>query len=113
MKHRQYPKFPLDSISGRVALLLGVLNQQVTDVELKDAMLHDTQPRPHVKPVVVEGIRFASVTDAAHWLYRHRPALAHSRTGLMAGESAAIDRLKKRVSRWATQDCWAGYYWAE
>lgn len=113
MKHRKYPLFPLTSQSGRMALLLGIRNGHVTMPELEAAILQDSLPRPHRKPVVAEGQRFASVTDAAHWLYRTRPELSARKPGVMAGQAAGIMRLQKRIARMATQDCWEGYYWSE
>lgn len=103
-------KFPLSSQAGRVALLAGVLAGHVGKEEIRNAMVQDTEKRPRSKPVVAWDRRFESVTQAAHWAVRWRPEVAGR--GVVAGDHAALERVRKMISTRATQDCWAGFYWS-
>lgn len=100
-------RFPLTSVAGRTALLIGLTAGTVGRKELEAAVLLDNQPRPYLKPVVVEGIRFKSITAAALHLVKaerklKRPAYA-----------ARVKALQTRIARWCNENTVPGYYWAE
>jgi len=113
MNKVKHSTFALSTSSNRIALLLGIHAGTVTAAELEQAVLMDTEARLQRKPVVAEGRRFDSVTDAAHWIYRVRPELRSVQAGTQGGEHAAINRLIKRISRYATADNREGYFWTE
>lgn len=102
------PVFPLASSCNRIALLTGIVAGTVPNAEIEAAVLKDTEKRKRNKPVVAEGIRFDSVTDAA------RHMVAQSRMRLSKDDYFdLVQRKMKKISRMCTQDCWEGYYWAE
>lgn len=100
--------FPLASSANRIALLTGILAGTVGEREVEHAVLKDTETRRRAKPVVVEGIRFDSVTDAAKYMVLQ--------TGTRMNKDRfyhSVQSQIKRISRMCSQDCWEGYYWAE
>ena len=111
IKIKTYPDFPLTSTCNRMALLLGIHHGQVPTEQLETAIIQDSGPRPYRKAVVVEGRRFDSVTDAAHWVSRTQPNMRNLQNGNHTGDHATIQRLVKRISRWCTDDNRDGYYW--
>jgi hypothetical protein len=96
-------QFPLAQSAMRVALLAGILAGFVQDQEIKDAVLLDTEPRPHKKPVVAWGIRFDSIILAAEYAKR-RFAYTEKRT---------LNGWRLRIAKMCNQDAWEGFYWAE
>jgi len=102
MTDRIQPRvFPLTRQSGRVALLLGVLDGHVGVQELQAAVALDVEPRPHRRPVMAWGRRFESITQAAAEAARRQP-------GVMTARS-----WQRWVKQQADADCWAGFYWCE
>jgi len=102
------PVFPLASSSNRIALLTGIVAGTVGKAEITKAVLKDTERRKHKKPVVAEGMYFDSVTDAARFLVSKGVRGLHKDVYFDLVQSKM-----KKISRMCTQDCWAGYYWAE
>jgi hypothetical protein len=109
--------FPLQKSSGRVGLLLGVIDGTVGREEIQAAVLQDTQKREYRKPVVVPRafggeVRFESVTEAAKYLLRHECG----EDGVqLTGQAYArrLDCLQHRISRLCNADDTPHYYWAE
>lgn len=100
--------FPLATSANRIALLTGILAGTVGDREVEAAVLKDTEARRRTKPVVAEGIRFDSVTNAA----KHIVLSQHKRMPKDVFYRSVQSQIK-RISRMCSQDCWEGYYWAE
>lgn len=61
----EHAVFPLASSDTRIAVMVGLCGGTVTREEVEHLTLTDTVARPYRKPVVVEGVRYASVTEAA------------------------------------------------
>jgi len=100
--------FPLATSCNRIALITGIVAGTVPREEVEAAVIKDLERRPHKKPVVAEGIRFDSVTDAAKFIVALQ--------GKRMPKDEFFRRVQgqiKRISRMCTQDCWEGYYWAE
>lgn len=113
-KTKQVPKktpqdFPLQRQAGRVALLSGILCETVGREEIQHAMIVDTGKREYRKPVVVEGIRFQSVVEAARWLVARRPGYVYMTNHEYV---SALNAAKKYITYWCNKDDTEGYYWA-
>lgn len=110
MKKVQPRVFKLARQTERVALLLNIMDGVIMTEQIAEVIKQDVEPRPVRKPVVAFDRRFESVTAAAHWAIRWRPEFCG---GGMNGEHATLERVRKSISRMASQDCWAGFYWSE
>lgn len=99
MRKVKHKEFPLAGQSGRVAILLGVLDGSVKEAEIKHYVSRDVEKRPFRKPVVANGVRYESVTAAAR-------AIAKS------NELNAVEAERKRIAQLCNEDCWVGYYWS-
>lgn len=100
MSKVQYTQFKLSTITGRVGLLTGITAGTVTQEEVEQAVLVDTEKRPYRKPVVAYGRRFGSITAAAEF---------------GCGRNASLNELKAeqaRIRKMCNEDCWAGFYWS-
>lgn len=105
--------FPLARQAARVALLLGILDQTVTNTEIRIWAEQDIQKRPRTKPVVAGGRRYGSVKAAAeglknrnHWLYqeiscRYAPGY----------EAQMMLALARAISYRASCDNVQGFFW--
>ena len=96
-----HKSFPLIRQSNRAALLNGLLTGTTTKRQVVAAIKRDAEPRPHTKPVSMNGLRYDSVTDAAK---------------AMVGARASFNKIeaaRKRIAKWCEEDCWEGYYWCE
>ena len=91
--------FPLASSANRIALLVGVLEGTVPAAQIKAEVEHDSLARPYRKPVVAEGIRFDSVTDAAKAL-------------TMSDDHRVVESRRQQIARWCNADNVDGYYWS-
>lgn len=100
--------FPMASSAHRIAIVSGMLAGTVEKEEAMQEVLHDMTPRAHKKPVVAEGQRYDSVTDAAKFLVLVRGGRSSKEQFFRA-----VQCEQKRIARLCTQDCWDGYYWAE
>lgn len=120
----KYKEFKLTTQAGRVGLLCGLTAGTVTREEVEAAVLQDTEKRPYRKPVVAEGKRYASVTEAATALLSKYEKVATfnkktqaisliSYTEVVANRSKALDALKHRIARLCNADDTEGYYWSE
>ncbi len=99
--------FPLNTVAGRVGLIAGITAGTVSRAEVEAAVLHDVEPRNRRKPVVVEDIRFSSITNAALYLMRQekvKQGMAFTRR---------LDTLKHTIANWCNADTVPGYYWSE
>lgn len=103
--------FPLTKQADRVALLVGITAGTVTRPEVEAAVLHDTAKRPYRKPVVVEHMRFDSVTEAAHYLTA-RPHFVFSSKNPVT-YAKRLDAYKHQIARYCNADNVDGYYWSE
>lgn len=101
-------QFKLTTQAGRMGLLLGISAGTVLRKELEVVALQDAEKRPYRKPVVVEDIRFDSVTEAAEYLLKQ-----HMRRYKVIDVARKLDCYQHMIARKCNQDCWAGYYWAE
>ena len=108
MKKVQNLVFPLASSANRAELINGLMDGVIKHSEAQAALVLDLSPRPHKKPVVAEGTYFPSVTDAAKAIVAQRLKNVSKDIFFKAVQSE-----QKRISRWCSQDCWEGYYWAE
>ncbi len=100
--------FPMASSAHRIAIVSGMLAGTVGRQEAMMNIAQDAVPRAHKKPVVAEGQRYDSVTDAAKFLVLVRGGRSSKEKFFRAVQSE-----QKRIARLCTQDCWEGYYWAE
>lgn len=100
--------YPLTSSANRIALLVGITAGTVKRPEVEAAVLKDSEKRAYRKPVVAEGIRFESVTDAAKSIVSNRSSRLNKYNFFRAVQSE-----QKRIARMCNQDCWEGYYWSE
>ena len=103
--------FPLARQSGRVALLLGVLDQTVTAREIQSAVLQDTEKRPRVKPVVASGRRYSSLKAAAEGLVARQDQLAVESMLRYGPGERMMRALERAISYRATRDTFHGFYW--
>ena len=106
MKH-----FPLARQSGRVALLLGVLDGTVQEQELKYAVNEDIQPRPRVKPVVAGHKRYESVTAAAKAFRQSGHPLWQEYQVKYRTDPERLRAVARVISYRATRDTFPGFYW--
>lgn len=95
-----HKEFSLNSVAGRVALLVGVTAGTVGQAEVEAAVLRDTEKRPYRKPVVAKGKRYNSVTEAAEAICRGHA----TRCEVMA--------MQKTIARYCNADNVKGYYWS-
>ena len=100
--------FPMASSAHRIAIVTGLLAGTVDREEAMVAVIQDAQGRAHKKPVVAEGVRYDSVTDAAKFLVLVRGGRSSKEQFFRA-----VQCEQKRIARLCTQDRWEGYYWAE
>lgn len=107
MKH-----FPLARQAGRVALLLGVLDQTVTEKEIRAAVVNDTLPRPRTKPVVAAGRRYSSLKAAAEGLVARKHELAMDAMFRYGPTDRMLKAVERAISYRATKDDVRGFYWA-
>lgn len=111
--------FQLTSVAGRVGLLAGITAGTVSREEVEAAVLADTEKRPYRKPVVAEGKRYNSVTDAALALVsKYEKCVEFNRKTrkfkiVGADRARAIDALKHRIARYCNADNVEGFYWSE
>lgn len=92
--------FPMNTVAGRTALLIGLTAGQVSRAEVEAAALLDNEKRPYRKPVVAQGRRYRSVTQAAE---------------AICGATAPRKRvlaMQKTIARYCNADNVAGYYWS-
>ena len=108
-----HASFPLTTVSGRVALLTHIIAGVVPKKDIESAVIHDTEKRPHRKPVVVpinkKEVRFPSVRAAAH---------AKLAAGLAGGTYGPmylrmLNAMEKRIANYCNADNVKGYYWSE
>lgn len=105
-------QFPLTTVAGRTALLISITAGIVTASEVEAAVLKDNEPRPRRRPVCVEGMRFESVTEAAHWLKAARPDMwIHSSAARERDQHRITRNLIARIRNWCNADNVEGYYW--
>lgn len=105
-------QFPLNTVAGRTALLISITAGIVTSSEVEAAVFKDNEPRPRRRPVVVEGMRFESVTEAANWLKAARPDLWRNSVAARERDQHRITRnLISRIRNWCNADNVEGYYW--
>ena len=108
-----HPSFPLSTVAGRVALLTCVIADAVPKKVLENIVVHDTEKRPHRKPVVVpigkKEVRFPSVRAAA------QSKLVDMYPGLQYGPSylRKLNAMEKRIANYCNADNVKGYYWSE
>lgn len=99
--------FPLASSANRIALLVGITAGVVERAEIEAAVIHDTEARPHKKPVVYQNKRYPSVSAAAR-SYVEQTARRYTRDTYFNKVQAA----QKMIARMANDDCWEGCYWS-
>lgn len=108
--------FPLASSTTRISLFTGLLaNPKNLREVVEEALMHDSSPRMHTKPVVAFGQRFDSVNSAARWAYTNQPKFRVVKPGVVSvkDKSAVIGRMARRISRIASADETVGFYWCE
>lgn len=103
-----YTVNPLTRSTGRIALLLDLLEHGVDRAQLESQVLRECEPRVRNKPVVVEDRRFDTVAAAACYLQlRYHP---------QANPFEAVriqTNYRSQIRRWCNADDREGYYWAE
>lgn len=105
-------QFPLSTVAGRTALLISITAGITGPAEVEAAVLKDNEKRPTRRPVCVEGMRFESVTEAAHWLKAARPDLWQNSVAARERDQHRITRnLISRIRNWCNADNVEGYYW--
>ncbi len=102
--------FPMASKDNRIELLNGIIDDTVSIKEIKAVVEHDSEKRQHRKAVVVEGLRFSSITQAAVWLAQRKNG---KKKVDVAEAHKQIDRNKQNIRNWCNADDRPGYYWSE
>lgn len=102
--------FPLSHSATRIALLIGITAGTVSTAEIESYVLQDTVKRKRAKPVVAEGKKYKSITEASHDIVLMRSGA--NRMSKLA-YTRAVKSEQQRISRLCTADCWEGFYWAE
>jgi hypothetical protein len=110
-------QFKLSTQTGRMGLLMGISAGTVDKEELEAAIIEDSTPRPHQKPVVVPWhtggeVRFPSVTAAATYLFTAEQAKVRQ-SYAPADYARKINNIKQRIARYCNADNVPHYYWAE
>lgn len=100
--------FPLASSAYRIAVISGLIAGTVTRNEAMMNIVVDATQRRHKKPVVAEGVRYDSVSDAAKFLVLLRPGRSSKEAFFRA-----VQNEQKRIARLCNQDRSEGYYWSE
>lgn len=98
--------FPLTKQAGRIGLLAGIAAGTVTRAELEFTTLLDTEKRPYRKPVVADGIRYESVTDAAVSILGKTKSKRYS-------YAKRMDAMRHRIAAYCNADNVEGFYWSE
>lgn len=99
---------PLNTVLGRTMFLTGLQTGAIPLTYIKPTMAMDNEARPYRKPVVVEDIRFDSITEAAEYLLKKE-----IRRYKVIDVPRKMDCLKHQITRWCNADNVEGYYWAE
>jgi hypothetical protein len=101
----EHAKFPLASSDTRIAIMTGLCGGTVTRAEVEHLTLTDTVRRPYRKPVVVEGIRYNSIAEAADAIItRSKKRMTHSQYRLAHQQQAKSLARRAEVSH-------SGVYW--
>ena len=99
----------LTNIAGRNAVLGGITAGAMTREECEYHMLKDNELRPKHVAVVAEGKHFASVTKAAHYLFKQHYAIQFM-SALQVYN--AMCNLRVTIANKCNKDNVPGYYWA-
>ena len=99
--------YPLTTVAGRVALLVGITSGTVQYDEVVQAVLHDTATRAARKPVYAAGRRYSSIRNAAIALVTYSPMLSR------LDYAKRLDAMAHKIARWCNEDNRVGYYWSK